>query len=538
MFSPFARFCFIAFCWLGLISSLLGDGMKVPQQGVRAYPDIPYQEAFIAHRDGVETLIIQSSIDGEGETFGWVVPVPAAPTHFEVVSPGVFGVLKQAVEPQITMESDLGGYVAMTLLLVFLGAVIICPKAKRGRLSEWLLFLLILLLLAAMAVPSFQKVRSTRGAIPGVEVEQAARIGNYDVVVLRGESSEPLNQWLAENGFQALPEVGDAIVTDYIKQEWRFVATKLRRESASGETLAPHPLRMDFPAETPVYPMRLTALNAGPEGMRLELFLAADGTPAAPIGMAIEESAAFRGPLPALRSRIDYWDDGERPKIFRNEARKQSIGLPDLLPVLWDGVQLTRLSGIFRPADIAKDIELEIGPAINQRAHYYSKKAAWQGALGFAVLLGAGVFFAFAMIERRRKTPYRESLKSCLGGFVGTSGVLFLVIYLWLPVVPVERLSSSPWLMRHSMRERVAIAQLELGEVDAPLTNENIVSHFKRLMRSHYGPNKDNLPWRQPPIEEASPGNYVVLEEGGETVIRFFDYDGAPIDIRASDFEQ
>jgi hypothetical protein len=46
-------------------------------------PDLPYQRAFLAHLDGVETLVVQSRFvlpeGAETTEIGWVVPVPAVP---------------------------------------------------------------------------------------------------------------------------------------------------------------------------------------------------------------------------------------------------------------------------------------------------------------------------------------------------------------------------------------------------------------------------------------------------------------------------
>ena len=51
-----------------------GDGCKFPLAGVRDLPDIPFQRAVVAHRDGVEQLLIESSLDGAGKGFAWVIP--------------------------------------------------------------------------------------------------------------------------------------------------------------------------------------------------------------------------------------------------------------------------------------------------------------------------------------------------------------------------------------------------------------------------------------------------------------------------------
>ena len=61
-----------------------GDGCKFAAAGVKELPDIPFQRAVVAHRDGVERLVIESSLDGEGKGFAWVIP-GRVPPHIVVL---------------------------------------------------------------------------------------------------------------------------------------------------------------------------------------------------------------------------------------------------------------------------------------------------------------------------------------------------------------------------------------------------------------------------------------------------------------------
>lgn len=497
--------------WLLYVGAAYGDGMKIPQQGVRAYPDIPYQEAFIAHRDGVQTLIIQSTIDGEGESFGWVVPVPAAPTHFEAVAPGVFDVLKQAVAPEVEMRADAWPLWMAGGVFFILGVSILL--GGKNRLSL-LVFVLLLALLYAMSIPAFQKVRGyENGGAFGVVIERQEVVGNYEVTVLSGESAAPLNQWLAENNYQALPTEAEAIVDDYLREGWRFVATRLRRDGPSGDVLAPHPLRMDFRSEAPVYPMRLTALNAGAQGMQLELFVAANGTPQTPPTMTVEESTRL------VASKRSVFLTSQTTPVFKTGHGK-TLALSDLMPLLWEGAQLTRVTGHFDRRAMTEDIRLEIGSAHNERAHYFSQKAASQWGLGIGVLVG-GVMFLLIVWAAKREGKHGK-FAIFIVSVATTGGAVLAVSILVSALLPVVKTSDQlpPKLFALDLRIAVSLAQqYMLEQPDVPPAQFMLASYSGKL-----------------PIEEASPGNYVILEQGGETVIRFFDYDGAPIDIRTSDF--
>lgn len=86
---------------IGLAAEARADGMKFPPKAVRKLPRIPRQQALIRHRDGEQTLIIGTTIDGEGDRFGWIMPVPATPTNLEATEPGLFEVLASALGPEI-----------------------------------------------------------------------------------------------------------------------------------------------------------------------------------------------------------------------------------------------------------------------------------------------------------------------------------------------------------------------------------------------------------------------------------------------------
>jgi len=511
--SLFRVICLFLACLFIGSATLSGDGMKIPAEGVRAYPDIPFQEAFIAHRDGVETLIIQSSIDGEGESFGWVVPVPAAPTNFEAVSPGVFDVLGQAVAPKIEVSADAWPlWLAGGVLFVIGMSLLLGEKS----LLNVLVFIILILLVTAMTIPAFTKVRSAGKSVAvGVTIENQMVVGNYDVVVLSGESAAPLNAWLQENGFQSLPAEADEIVDEYLGKGWRFVATRLRRGGSDGNVLSPHPLRMDFPAKQPVYPMRLTALNAGPEGMRLELFIAAGGTPVAPQSMTIEESSRLQ-----MSERSVSLANQVVP-VFET-SRGQTLAMDHLMPLLWDDAQLSRLSGRFFKRDMMEDILLDIGERETRRARYYSQRAANQWGSGLGSLNGGAVFLLIIWGAKREKK--HGKLATFIVSAVAAGGAVLAVMIIVGAILPVVKTNYQPplKLWANDLRMGLSIAQQYVIEQPAERLTDYLQAGY----------------WGEPPIEEASPGDYVLLDDEGETVIRFFDYDGAPIDIRASDFAE
>jgi hypothetical protein len=81
------------------------DGVYLPEVR-KKIPDIPVQRAVVKYLNGVETLIIESTFDGEGNNFGWIIPVPNKPSKLEKVSPGLLKTLSFQVQPEIKQKKD------------------------------------------------------------------------------------------------------------------------------------------------------------------------------------------------------------------------------------------------------------------------------------------------------------------------------------------------------------------------------------------------------------------------------------------------
>ena len=67
----------------------LADGGFWPAQAFPKMPEIPAQRAIIAFRDGVETLVVESTVASPSPMVGWTVPLPADPTRIAPVDPGI-----------------------------------------------------------------------------------------------------------------------------------------------------------------------------------------------------------------------------------------------------------------------------------------------------------------------------------------------------------------------------------------------------------------------------------------------------------------
>ncbi len=105
------------------------------------------------------------------------------------------------------------------------------------------------------------------GGAPGaVEVHDQVRLGPLDVTTLSASDTDALDAWLEENGF-VLPDGFGGAIAPYVDEGWAFVAARIAPEE-EGFDGALQPLRVTFPTEELVYPMRMSAVATETQRVR------------------------------------------------------------------------------------------------------------------------------------------------------------------------------------------------------------------------------------------------------------------------------
>lgn len=209
----------------------------------------------------------------------------------------------------------------------------------------------------------------TAGA-PGVDVIGRDTVGGYDVSRLAADDPQALNRWLLSNGY-TLPPAAESILADYIDEGWSFVAIRLAPE-AEGRL---KPLRVSFPTDEFVYPMRLAQL--GTEPVNLTLYTLADGERQVD-GMTTVFAAAV--------------DELEPPPPA------------ELAELFAAGTEVTRMEALgVDPASFTSDLlvdpvepELEPGPATSDTAASADGDSGVSTA-GVLAIIAAGLAFALGL---------------------------------------------------------------------------------------------------------------------------------------------
>lgn len=509
--------------------TVLADGCFFKGAGrFEAPPPIPAQRALVIHRDGVERLVVESTLDVAGQTFGWVLPVPARPTEVKEVTPGALDVLDLATRPAIRSGGSFEVilYPAGLLLLVVVALRLFLtkwnPQSRERRLVELLVFACLLLLFAAILVPNLlsAKLGMAGVEIPGVTASDPQRVGNYEVVVLEARDAGALGKWLEGNGLSAVPAAGVPVVADYVARGWVFVAARLVREGSG--PAAPHPICVVFPSEKPVYPMRLTALAGGTTDLRIHV--ASAGSASCP-PLAVR----FSGEFAATRDHPYFHYDGDPLPMLTHggswEGRR--VAHPFLLEHLWAGCVITRLEGSMAAASMDRDIVLEVGKVAPYEHVLYTPSEAWRESLGTVAWFWALALLVLTFIpdERLPRLGYRGT--PYFGWMVlltAVAGAAAAALRIPLPTIPEESL-LTPRKPFHYWRKGWDILGESDGYAGKPLAEVRtfLEGEFRRriLMNPFTG---------KPTRWGDSPGDVQLLEDHRGPVLRIWTIEGAPVD--------
>jgi hypothetical protein len=321
--------------WLFACTALaFADGMFAKLASA-IEPTLPYQRAIIAHRNGVETMFVESVVGGQG-TYAWILPVPEKPISIEPGNSLTLDMVARTMRPAY-LASGPEGLESFSWIFGLLFAAITIQVLRKKNNQKSALHLLLgviaLFLLGLVFFPVFAQSKSgsrgnTFAAVP------FGKIGNYDVTLLQGRDSNGITKWLKSHGGD-LPPNAVPIVTDYVREDWCFLAATLTL--TENGYAAPHPLIVRFPTPKPIFPMRLTATHGKP--VIVDLFVLGDGT-------------AESSPLHKWVSR-----DLRRNELPNPKPNRPILMLSDLS---WEGAKLTRLRGEVKPEHMTSDLEIKM----------------------------------------------------------------------------------------------------------------------------------------------------------------------------------
>ena len=495
------------------LPSARADGVFIPPSAEKL-PDIPHQRALIKYRNGIESLVVQSTADGKAERFGWLLPVPAVPQRLEIITPGLLETIALQMSPAVigsknVMKDPIGVWIA---LFYFVGLISLAIASKKHRFAFIIVFF-ISLALAFFFGSILGSYRSPGMARFNVEVIETQTLGSYDVTVLRANTEEDLNRWLAENQYRTMGSMGLSVARQYIQDGWVFVAARLKKPTAGAAT--PHPLLIEFPAATPVYPMRLTALPAS--DLYLQLFILAEEE-AVPLDVPLRKIAAFR-----FYSKSKITDDSRTVQAhegYQGEGnRAPQIAHPDAFRLMWNNCVLARFDGRISPSQMKADLYFDFQNFSPYRTTIYSYRGAlvYAGLLALKVLLVAMPVLALLyrrFVVQEEKSGTRRFLFCCLCAIVLCS-TIFGAAYVW--VGPKTKANELPHLS--ALKNMYNILHAFAADYDniKPPAGRDLETYIEQKVRESLSLKVN--PFTGEPLKIGhGPGDFWIMIEDGEFV--------------------
>lgn len=438
--------------------SALADGKYFRMQvSGESDPDMPFQRAIIQYKDGVQTMIVESAVEGTGSDLGWVLPLPAEPTAITACSPGTLTSTYQLIGPQIDARDSrhltwpLFFFVVSLLVCLLVAFDHYARKKSDGRMLTNVVALIILGIVALSIMMPSLGTAGRRGAGGGLTVTRHVQVGSYDVAVLRGSSATPVQQWLTDNGFTS-PAMSLAALERYAQDGWCFVVARINTTATT--TLSPHPLQLVFPAARMIYPMALTGV--GLDRLQLDLYVIADYTATSPHLDTVSSDTYHRDidrDNPFLDTHIETRFEVRAGRRFSATTARLSIGHPAVTGLMWPGCTLTHLRGQLMAEQMVED--LLIGGRLTRREHrtYYTPAAAQALAISVALSLASLILLPVGMITMARSAAPRGArwlIKTSLPVLI----VCALVGVVALGVLPQTHAAADPREMLHKMINR------------------------------------------------------------------------------------
>lgn len=462
---------------------------------------MPDQQALIHFKDGVETLVIETRFTGTAANFAWVVPLPTAP-EVTPATRGLFKTLRAMHQPRIVANHQ-----GLEALWVALCIVLLVMIANPGRAVRIAVVTGVILLTVVLFLPSLGKARGGADG-PSEDVTEVSRqiVGEFEVTVVESREPGAMVAWLKANGF-GVPAGAEKVIAECVADGWVFAAAKMRRDAASAATgpITPHPLVFTFPVKSPVYPMRLTAVeNGGP--LAVDLYVLADGRAEAP-GFTVERCAEVTY-IPSLTTASRHW----------METIQVSHGwLVEHAP----GAKVaTRLVGTLQPEQMTKDVDVRVVGFSGFARELWSSDAAWERAINMALGVCAAGLLVVLVVGRVRdwKGLRAGPVMAVAAMGLATAGVTYAATPLAGSVKSVRELRVDR--IGYDLHEACEARVQQGKEIDEAWLRE-----IARVLAQSEAFERDGTDANMP-IEEDSPGNYGFRHDEYGWWFLYYDYHG------------
>jgi hypothetical protein len=191
---------------------------------------------FSENADDTVTAVVQILYQGPADEFAWVLPVSGSP-DVGVSSDAAFQRIQRATAPTYRMNTTVEGTCAAM------------PDSAAGGFDA-----------GASAQDTSTSSDASGG---GVTVVNQGAVGPYDYTTIAvdptaSDAAQVAVDWLTTNGYD-VTSVGADLIRPYLEDGMNLIAFKLTKSASSGDI---RPVKLTYPAELPMIPIKLTAVAA------------------------------------------------------------------------------------------------------------------------------------------------------------------------------------------------------------------------------------------------------------------------------------
>ena len=325
-----------------------GCGAVVAPSGSQV--SVPQETSIVRVNGGREQIVMQLAMSSAARNVAWLMPTPS-PADVTLGDPDWFSELDAAAAPKIVYHYYLFPHIHLGGGSSGVGAAPGGPQAGAGT---------------------------------GVDVLRQQRLGPFQVATIKATDTAALASWLSGHGYHLPGNLATAL-RPYAARDWSYTAVKLTAAGGGALTGTLTPLSLSFPAQQPVYPMRLSRLAT--ERQALHLYILAP-------------------------HRVRILGGPPLGTLYAGWVTPDQFAAPGLRQLTGGRVFLTDLSATgITPASISSDLGLVRTPdTLYQRVTVQQKLATFAGipVLAWLVLLVILAVTAFAISLARRGRKRRS----------------------------------------------------------------------------------------------------------------------------------
>lgn len=281
---------------------------------------------FTQNGNGTVSAIVQIQYTGFAEDFSWILPIPApiAAEDLQVPETGeaAFLELETATNP------------------------VIIPPPVPDNCAE------------------IDMVLSESDS--GVEVFATGEVGPYSFDVIGSEDPTALIKWLRDHQYM-VTEAMEPLINVYVQEQFAFLAMRLLPDEGVQDI---QPIKLTYPSERPMIPLRLTAVAANPDMVVLVwIFGQSQAVPVNYAHMEIpNDDLIFYYPFggnnyrQALSDNANKHDGRAFVTEYAGSSRNFAFTDPLLQQLASDFPYLTRLNTVISPEEMTVDPIFDYDP--------------------------------------------------------------------------------------------------------------------------------------------------------------------------------